>query len=91
MVHAAVGGAAEMITHGHNGRLFPVGDTPALAANLAALADRAERARVARNARETVEIRFTERSMVERYEQTLLELASTRSKRDDLRRRATAH
>jgi glycosyltransferase involved in cell wall biosynthesis len=91
VAHAEVGGAAEMIAHGHNGLLFPVGDTAALAACLAALSDPAARARFARNARETVEIRFTERSMVERYEQTLLELASTRSKRDDLRRRAAAH
>jgi len=91
VVHAEVGGAAEMIAHGHNGHLFPVGDTLALVERLATLADKATRARVARNARETVEIRFTERSMIERYEQTLLELASTRSKRDDLRRRAAAH
>ena len=44
-----------------------------------------------RAARETVEARFTERSMVERYEQSFNQLAATRSRRENLRRRAAAH
>jgi hypothetical protein len=38
-----------------------------------------------------VTARFSERQMVERYEQVLAELATTRSKRAQLRNRATAH
>ena len=91
VVHAEVGGAAEMIQPGHDGYLFPVRDTPALVERLAALADPVARTRMGENARATVETRFSERSMIERYEHTLLELASTRSKREHLRKRAAAH
>ena len=91
VVHAEVGGAAEMIRPGHDGYLFPTGDTGTLVACLAALADPAARLPMGRNARRTVETRFSERAMVERYESSLKELASNRSKRESLRRRATAH
>ena len=91
VVHADVGGAAEMIRPGHDGFLFPAGDTGTLVDCLAALADAEKRSELGRNARQTVETRFSERAMVERYEGSLNELASIRSKRESLRRRATAH
>jgi len=91
VVHADVGGAAEMIRPGHDGYLFPTGDTGTLVDCLGALADPARRLPMGRNARHTVETRFSERAMVERYESSLSELASIRSKRENLRRSATAH
>ncbi len=91
VVHPDVGGAAELIQHGHDGLLFPVRDTAALVESLQALADPVARARMGENARAAVEARFTEHSMVERYEQLLAELASTRRKREPLRKRAEAH
>jgi len=91
VVHADLGGAAEMIRPGHDGWLFPVGDTAALVERLAALAGRRARERLGAAAREAVEARFSERAMVERYEATLLELESKRSRRENLRRRAAAY
>jgi len=91
VVHAAVGGAAEMIHSGQDGWLFPVSDTATLVDRLVRLADPVARARMGENARATVTARFTERAMVERYEQLLSELATPRSDRAQLRNRATAH
>ena len=91
VVHAEVGGAAEMIHSGQDGWLFPVGDTATLVDRLASLADPVARTRMGENARATVVQRFSERGMVERYEQTLSEISTTRSKREHLRNRATAH
>jgi len=91
VLHAEVGGAAEMIHSGHDGWLFPVNDTATLVDRLAALADPVARSRMGENARATVEQRFSERAMVERYEQLLSEISSTRSTREQLRNRATAH
>jgi len=78
VVHADVGGAAEMISEGHNGVLFPVGDTGAFAAALAALADRSTCRRMGGNARRVVEALFSEGTMVDRYERLLLELCGKR-------------
>jgi len=91
VVHAAVGGAAEMIHSGQDGWLFPVSDTATLVDRLGRLADPVARARMGENARATVMARFTEHAMVERYEQLLSELATPRSDRAQLRNRATAH
>jgi glycosyltransferase involved in cell wall biosynthesis len=91
VVHSSVGGAAEMVRPGRNGYLFPVGDTEALAGRLAALAERGTRERMGARARETVESRFTERAMVDRYERTLTQLATTRSGHENLRKPAGAH
>jgi glycosyltransferase involved in cell wall biosynthesis len=91
VVHADIGGAAEMVCDGHDGFLFPVGDTPALVERLAALADPAVRGRMGAQARAAVEARFGEAAMIDRYESGLLELATTRSKRGNLRRPASAH
>jgi len=78
VVHSDIGGAAEMIRPGENGFLFPVGDTEALVDRLARLSHRADRERMGRKARETVEARFSERAMVDRYERLLLDLCRTR-------------
>jgi glycosyltransferase involved in cell wall biosynthesis len=91
VLHAAVGGAAEMIEPGRNGYLFAPGDTPALVEHLTQLADPALRRRMATAARATVELRFTERAMVERYETGLEELTIARRKRENHRRPAGAH
>jgi L-malate glycosyltransferase len=72
VVHSDVGGAPEMIVPGRNGFLFPVGDTNALVGKLAILADRAVSARMGREARVHAEAHFSERTMVDRYEQLLL-------------------
>jgi glycosyltransferase involved in cell wall biosynthesis len=91
VAHAEIGGAADMIRGGRDGVLFPVGDTAALAAGLAGLADPEVRGRMGAAARETVEARFSERAMVERYETTFLQLDSERSTSENLRRRAAAY
>lgn len=75
VVHSEVGGAAEMIVPGHNGLLFPVGDTAAFVKALARLADPAEAKRMGENARAMVEQHFTEALMIDRYEETLRSLA----------------
>jgi glycosyltransferase involved in cell wall biosynthesis len=77
VVHSDIGGAAEMIRPGENGFLFPVGNTEALVDRLTRLSDRADRERMGRKARETVEARFSERAMVDRYERLLLDLCRT--------------
>jgi len=91
VVLSEIGGAAEMVRPEENGFLFPAHDTPALVASLAALADPAARERMGAAARTTVEARFSERAMVDRYEGLLQQLVLTRSQRDNLRRSAAAH
>ena len=91
VVHSELGGAAEMIRPGINGFLFPVGDTVALVERLVKLADRRLCERMGMQARQDVEARFSERAMVERYEATFLELATTRSNHENLRKPAGAH
>lgn len=71
VVHSAVGGAAELIEPGRNGFVFPVGDTATLVGQLAHLARPGAWERMGRHAREAVETRFSERTMVDRYEQLL--------------------
>jgi len=91
VVHSAVGGAAEMVRPWHSGFVFPVGDSAALVDALAILTDPPLRARMGAQARESVEARFSESVMVDRYEQTLQELASHRSQHETIRRNAAAH
>ena len=91
VVLSEIGGAAEMVRPGENGFLFPAHDTPALVAALGALADPAARERMGAAARATVEARFSERAMVDRYEGLLQQLVLTRNQRDNLRRSAAAH
>jgi len=77
VVHSDIGGAAEMIRPGENGFLFPVGDTKALVDRLARLSGRADRERMGRKARKTIEARFSERAMVDRFERLLLDICRT--------------
>ena len=91
VVLSEIGGAAEMVRPEENGFLFPAHDTTALVASLAALADPAARERMGAAARTTVEARFSERAMVDRYEGLLQQLVLTRNQRDNLRRSAAAH
>ena len=92
VVHSDVGGAPELIRHGRNGFLFPAGDTAALVDRLAQLADRSLCQRMGARARECAETRFSERSMVERYEKTLIELETARTTHaTKVRRTAGAH
>jgi glycosyltransferase involved in cell wall biosynthesis len=91
VVLSDIGGAGDMVRPGREGFLFPAGDTAALVERLAALADQGLRQRMGANAREAVEARFTERAMVEAYEQLLQGLVLTRRQRENLRRSATAH
>ena len=72
LIHSQVGGAAELIETGHNGLLFPARDTTALVAGLLRLTDGGTRAAMGVAARRTIESRFTEARMVERYEELLL-------------------
>lgn len=74
VVHSEVGGAAELITSEINGLLFPVNDTRALVNALARLADRNLAERMGSNARRTVETQFSEKAMLDRYENLLLDL-----------------
>ena len=76
VVHSRVGGAAELIESGHNGLLFPVGDTAALVEHLLHLADPGARTTMGRAARATVERGFSERGMVDRYEELLREVCA---------------
>lgn len=76
VVLSEIGGAAEMVLPGHNGFLFPAGDTAALVASLAVLAEPGKAESMGRNAREVVETRFSEAIMVDRYEKVLVDLCT---------------
>ena len=91
VAHPDVGGAAELIAHGEDGWLFPVGDTAALVERLASLADPARRAAMGRAARDKVERQFSERAMVERYEAVLAAIASQRRSHEHVRKRPPLH
>ncbi len=90
VVHSAVGGAAEMIEPGRTGWLFPAGDTAALVERLLALAAPGVAADMGRHSREAVVARFSERTMVDHYEQLLSGLEMTTS-HDGIRSTAGAH
>jgi len=81
VVHSDVGGARELITCGRDGYVFPAGNRERLVEHLLRLADPALRRRVGANARSTVEARFSEALMVDRYESLLTRLASARGAR----------
>jgi glycosyltransferase involved in cell wall biosynthesis len=77
VVHSNVGGAAEMIFPGENGYLFPAGDTKSVVARLASLADRGVSSCMGKKARTLVEKMFSEKRMIDRYEDLLLEICRT--------------
>ncbi len=91
VVHPDVGGARELIAHGEDGYLFPVGDTASLVERLACLADPGQRTAMGRAARLKVERQFSERAMVERYEALLAGIASQRRTHEHLRKRPPLH
>ncbi len=76
VIHSAVGGAKEMIVAGRNGDLFGPGDTKALVNSLAGMAVSGMAKGMGANARTVVETRFSEKSMVDRYESLLLDICS---------------
>lgn len=76
LVHSQVGGAGELVEHGRNGLLFPADDTDALVERLVRLADGGSRAALGRAARATVEDRFSETQMIDRYEELLNEVCA---------------
>lgn len=78
VVHSEVGGAPEMIRPGHEGELFPVRDTAAFVDRLLRLHDAPTRLRMGAIARETVEARFSEAAMIDRYERLLMEVEAAR-------------
>ena len=91
VVQSAIGGAAEMTRPGEDGFLYPVGDTRAMVERLVLLADPAAAQRMGRSARASVERRFSEKAMVDRYEQALKELDGKRSRRGNVRKPAGAY
>src|SRR6202171_4966690 len=74
LVHSQVGGATELIEPGRNGLLFPPGDTAALVDCLQRLVDRSTQLMMGRAARVKAEVAFSEKLMVDGYEQLLLEV-----------------
>jgi glycosyltransferase involved in cell wall biosynthesis len=69
VVGTDVGGNKELLTHGREGYLVPVGDRRAFEEKVIALAnDRNLRARLARNARQKAERKFPLETMVGKYE-----------------------
>lgn len=80
VVLSDVGGAAEMVSAGENGFLFPAGDTNALVERLARLVDPQVRERIGTQARERAAALFSETTMVDRYEQLLVGFARARSR-----------
>ncbi|MES9825021.1 MAG: glycosyltransferase [Candidatus Thiodiazotropha endolucinida] len=69
MVMSAVGGAAEQVSDGVNGYLFPASDVESLVAALLKLANSAHREEMGKKAREVVERDFGLDAMLEKYVQ----------------------
>jgi glycosyltransferase involved in cell wall biosynthesis len=67
MVMPRMSGCVELVENGQGGRLFEVGDTPGLVAQLEYLYEARERAKAADDARGVVRERFTEDGMVAKY------------------------
>lgn len=75
-----IGGANEMVSDGRNGWVFPAGDTAALVAALARLADPALRAQLGEAAAQRVATEFTLETMVNRYEGLLGRMAACQAR-----------
>ena len=71
-----IGGASEMVDEGLTGHLFPAGDTAALVAALADLADPARRRAMGGAAAKKVQANFTHDKMVARYEALFREVGA---------------
>ncbi len=81
LVASDVGGLREQVSDGVNGLLYPAGDTAALAAALARMADPALRARLGEGARASVAERFGLHRMVARYDSIFAGMAAQGSAR----------
>ena len=79
-IASATGGMLELIEHGHNGLLVPVGEDEALARSILDLIGDDDRAaRIAHAARQTIESRYSFERMVGAFEQLYLsEIAMSR-------------
>jgi glycosyltransferase involved in cell wall biosynthesis len=71
MVMSDVGGAREQVRDGENGRLFPAGDTAALAQALRTFWDRGTAERMGQAARRRVLAEFSQATMVAAYQRLL--------------------
>jgi glycosyltransferase involved in cell wall biosynthesis len=82
VVATAVGGVPGVVEDGESGLLVPPGDAAALAAAIERLLDDPQlRARLAEKAREKVEREFSERAMVQGYEEAYLSAVEARRRR----------
>jgi L-malate glycosyltransferase len=77
VVHADVGGARELITHGEDGYIFPAASPAHFVDALLRISDPVVRRRMGANARRKVETSFTEDVMVDRYETLLNRIGSS--------------
>lgn len=75
LVASDVGGLCEQVTHGHNGLLYAAGDIDGLTACLEKLSPDTLRKSMGDAARLEVETRFSLSKMIERFQQTCLNLA----------------
>jgi glycosyltransferase involved in cell wall biosynthesis len=75
MIMSEVGGAAEQVTHGYNGLLFPAGDTRALANAMLAVKKENADGKMSVNARKSVVERFSSEKMISTFEKTFLAMA----------------
>lgn len=75
IIMSEVGGAAEQVSHGHNGQLFPAGDIEALARSILEVQMANADGKMGVNARASVVDRFSLDKMLMKYDQTLLALA----------------
>ena len=77
-IASRVGGVPEVVTHGADGFLLPVGDTDAMAeAALSVLGDPAAHGRMAAAARHTAETRFHTEKIIPQYESYYREVCGT--------------
>ena len=75
VVASAVGGVGEQVIDGCNGLLYPAGDIDALTAALARMVNAALRQRLGQGALTLLHARFSQRSMLARYEALFKNLA----------------
>lgn len=75
IIMSRVGGAVEQVMHGHNGLLYPAGDTHALSAAMLELRAANRDGTMGANARQSVVDRYTLEKMVGKFEETFVAMA----------------